>query len=222
MQDFHPKSRDEIASAYDSPAWWYDIRGFFILTFAYNSTLWEQLRLFGPNFGPRHIEIACGSGRLLDLFLRWRRWRKLPTVQVVGIDYAEAMLAGAVHLFEGNKLIDLRHADAAHLPFEDQIFDTANIANAFHSFPEVDSVLREVYRVLKSEGTVAANVLLYPEGVAPLRWIANLINRWGVRKGILVTPYTRADARKRFLEAGFVIVKEYVSGNCLNVLLKKR
>ena len=33
------KTRDEIAEAYSSEPWWYDIRGFFILTFAYNSTI---------------------------------------------------------------------------------------------------------------------------------------------------------------------------------------
>src|SRR5207253_7871264 len=38
------KSREEIAAAYSSPPLWYDIRGFFILTFAYNSTLPRQLR----------------------------------------------------------------------------------------------------------------------------------------------------------------------------------
>ena len=32
------KSAEEIAEAYKSEPWWYDVRGFFILTFAYNST----------------------------------------------------------------------------------------------------------------------------------------------------------------------------------------
>ena len=41
------KSRDEIAAAYDSPPWWYDVRGFLILTFAYNSTITHQLRVEG-------------------------------------------------------------------------------------------------------------------------------------------------------------------------------
>src|SRR6478672_3814286 len=72
------KSRDEIAAAYVSPPWWYDVRGFFILTFAYNSTLTRQLRFFGPNFGPRHLEVACGTGTLLEMVLRWRKWKRLP------------------------------------------------------------------------------------------------------------------------------------------------
>lgn len=37
------KSRDEIATAYKVEPWWHDLRGFFILTFACNRALWEQL-----------------------------------------------------------------------------------------------------------------------------------------------------------------------------------
>jgi ubiquinone/menaquinone biosynthesis C-methylase UbiE len=215
------KTRDEIAKAYHSEPCWYDIRGFFILTFAYNSTIGAQLRFFGPHFGKNHIEIACGTGTLLDLFLRWRRWHKLPKVDITGIDYAESMLAGARRRFAGNDRVMLRHADAAKLPFPDATFDTANIANAIHCFPAVDDALCDVFRVLKPGGTLAANVLLYPCGLWPLRWIAERINEWGIRKGILYTPYERADIRRRIIEAGFEIAREVQSGNTYNVMAQK-
>ena len=215
------KSRDEIAAAYSSPPWWYDVRGFFILTFSYNSTISAQIRHFGRNFGPRHIEIACGSGSLLDIFLRWRRWKKFPDVQIVGVDYAESMLAGAMHRFANNPLIELRLADAASLPYPDSSFDSANIANAIHCLPDVDGALRDIFRVLKPEATLATNVLLYPRGPQPFKWIAERINRWGIHKGILYTPYERNDIRQRILIAGFKIISEAVTGNCYNVLARK-
>lgn len=215
------KSRDEIAAAYKSEPWWYDVRGFFILTLAYNSTLPAQLRFFGRNFGPRHLEVACGTGTLLELMLRWRRWRKLPSVGIVGVDYAEPMLAGARHRFAKRPDIEFQHADAAALPFPEASFDTANIANAVHCFPDVNGALRDVLRVLKPGGSLAANVLLYPRGWWPLRRMARWINEWGIRKGILYTPYERDDIRARFLAAGFVITSEDVSGNCYNVLCRK-
>jgi ubiquinone/menaquinone biosynthesis C-methylase UbiE len=217
----HRKTREEIAVAYKSEPWWYDVRGFFILTFAYNSTLPAQLRLFGPNFGPRHLEVACGTGTLLELILHWRRWKKLPKVDITGIDYAEPMLAGARHRFAGKQGLEFLHADVAELPFESSSFDTANIANAVHCFPDVDGGLRDVLRVLKPGATMAANVLLYPRGGWPLKNIAERINRWGIRKGILYTPYERDDVRARVLAAGFEIVTESVSGNCYNVLARK-
>lgn len=215
------KSRDEIAEAYKSEPWWYDVRGFFILTFAYNSTLGSQLRFFGPNYGTEHLEVACGTGTLLELVLRWRKWKNLPRVHIVGIDYAESMLAGARHRFRNNPDTEFKHADAAALPFQDNHFDTANIANSVHCFPDVDGALRDILRALKPGGTLAANVLLYPRGPWPLKGIAERINRWGMRKGILYTPYERGDIRQRMLEAGFIIESEAVSGNCYNILAKK-
>ena len=215
------KSIDEIAAAYDSPPLWYDVRGFLILTFAYNSTLWRQIRFFGPNFGPKHIEIACGTGTLLELILRWRKRKGLPDVQIVGVDYSEPMLAGARRRFAKQANIELCHADAAKLPYPDNHFDTANIANAVHCFPDVDGALRDIHRVLKPGGTLAANVLLYPRGNSPLDRIANRINRWGARKGILHTAYHREDIRERIGKAGFEIVAEDVSGNCYELKARK-
>lgn len=212
---------DKVARAYKSEPWWYDVRGFFILTFAYNSTLPAQLAFFGPNFGARHLELACGTGTLLELILKWRRWKKLPEVEIVGVDYAEKMLAGARHRFRKQTALRFLHADAAQMPFEDGHFDTCNVANALHCLPDVAGGLRGVHRVLKPGGTMAANVLLYPRGIWPLRPLAEAINRWGMRKGILYTPYERDVIRAHIVNAGFEIVSERVSGNCYDVLARK-
>jgi ubiquinone/menaquinone biosynthesis C-methylase UbiE len=215
------KTRDEIAKAYVSEPWWYDVRGFFILIFAYNSSLGAMMRQFGPNFGPYHLEVACGTGTLLEMLLKWRKRRRLPPSRVVGIDYAESMLAGAIHRFAGRTDVSFEHADAAALPFPTDSFDTANIANSLHCLPDVDGALRDIRRVLKPGATFAANVLLYPRGGWPLRNIAQAINEWGARKGILYTPYQKDDIRERIVKAGFEVVREEVSGNCYNVMLRK-
>lgn len=215
------KTRDEIAAAYKSEPWWYDVRGFFILTFAYNSTLWSQLRFFGPQFGPRHLEVACGTGTLLELVLHWRRWKKLPAVDLTGVDYAESMLAGARHRFKGKPGMRFLHADAAAMPFDADAFDTVCVANSVHCFPDVDGALRGIHRVLKPGGTLAANVLLFPRTPWPFNAIAERINRWGIRKGILYTPYEQQDIVARIRAAGFELRSAEVSGNCLNVLAVK-
>ena len=215
------KSREEIAAAYDSPPWWYDVRGFLILTFAYNSTLTHQLRFFGPNFAARHLELACGTGTLLEYVLRYRRWKKMPEAQIVGVDYAEPMLAGAERRFASNPNVELRHADAAALPYPDDSFDTVNLANAIHCLPDVQGALREVFRVLKPGGTFATNALLYPRGRWPFKQIAQRIDDWGIRKGILYTPFHAEDVRRHISAAGFEVVQERISGNCLDVLARK-
>jgi ubiquinone/menaquinone biosynthesis C-methylase UbiE len=216
-----PNNIKDIASAYSSEPWWYDARGFLILSFAYRSTLGSQLRLFGPNFGHNHLELACGTGTLLDLVLRWRRRKSLPPRNIVGVDYAEKMLVGAQRRFEGRASIAFVRGDAAALKFGDESFDTINIANAVHCFPEPDASLREAFRVLRSGGTLAANVLLFPRGPKLMRSLAERINAWGMRKGILITPYAEADILDRIERAGFAITKTRVTGNCLEVLAEK-
>ncbi len=212
---------EKIDKAYDSPPWWYDLRGFGILTFSYRSTLMRQVRFFGRNIQGRHLESAIGSGTLFGMILRWRRWKGLPKAQIVGFDYADAMLAGARRRFAGEEQVQLLRADAGKLDFPDASFDSANIANAVHCFPDVDAALRELFRVLKPGGQAAMNVLLYPRGIAPLRWIAARINAWGMRKGILETPYAQADIEARVKAAGFEVVSNEVSGNALMLVARK-
>ncbi|OZG73414.1 SAM-dependent methyltransferase [Hahella sp. CCB-MM4] len=215
------KTRDEIAEAYSSPPWWYDIRGFFILTFAYNSTIWAQLRFFAPNFGNNHLEVACGTGTLLEMILRWRKYKKMPTSNIVGIDYAESMLAGAIKRFKDNPDVTLKHADAAELPYPDNFFDTANIANSIHCFPSIEGSLKDILRVLKPGGTLACNVLLYPRTPWPFNRIAQRINDWGIKKGILYTPYHKDELKDKLLEAGYEVTYENISGNCYDVVCRK-
>lgn len=215
------KTRDEIAQAYQSEPWWYDLRGFFILTFAYNSTLGQQLRFFGQNFGAKHLEVACGTGTLLAMVLRWRRWKKLPPTQVTGVDYAESMLAGALHRFRKEPEMVFEHADAAQLPYDDRVFDTANIANSVHCFPDVAGALRGIHRVLRPGGTLALNVLLYPTGTGILASIATRINEWGMKKGILFRPYHATEITSLLYQAGYEPVSSHVSGNCLNALVRR-
>lgn len=217
------ESLSKIEKAYDSPPIWYDIRGFFVLTFAYHSTLWAQIALFGNNIGARHLEGAIGSGTLLGIILAWKKITGHPIhAEIVGFDYAPSMLAGAIHRFKRTPGIRLIQADVAALDLPDGYFDTANIANAIHCFPDVVAGITEVCRVLKPGGRLAVNVLLYPRGVQPFKWISERINAWAIRKGILYTPYEQADIRSCIVNAGFDIESEKVAGNTLNVIAVKR
>lgn len=217
------ESLSKIEKAYDSPPIWYDIRGFFVLTFAYRSTLWAQIGLFGNNIGPRHLEGAIGSGTLFGIILAWKKITgHRIDAEIVGFDYAPSMLAGAIRRFKATPGIRLIQADVAALDLPDGYFDTANVANAIHCFPDVAGGLREMCRVLKPGGRLAVNVLLYPRGIQPFKWISEKINAWAIRKGILYTPYEQADIRSRIINAGFDIEFEEVAGNTFNVIATKR
>ena len=74
---------------------------------------------------------------------------------------------------------------------------------------------------MKPDATLAMNVLLYPRGIRPLKWISKTINDWGMKKGILYTPYEQDDVKARVQKCGFEIVEEKISGNAYNIMVKK-
>lgn len=217
------KSRDEIAKAYSSPPLWYDARGFLILNHTYRSSLRYQIKFFGNNMGTNHLDVAIGSGTLLDIILKWKKIKRSATPEMIhGFDYAESMLCGARGRFKKNDKVKLQRADAAAMPYANESFDTINIANAIHCFPDINTSLKEVHRVLKKDGTVAVNVLLYPRGNAFQKKVSQTINDWGIKKGILVTPYEYDDIKNKIDLAGFEIVSEVIQGNTFNALLKRK
>jgi hypothetical protein len=54
-----------------------------------------------------------------------------------------------------------------------------------------------------------------------LRSIAQGINDWGIRKGILYSPFRQEDIRQKMLAAGYEIASEFKSGNTWNVVARK-
>jgi ubiquinone/menaquinone biosynthesis C-methylase UbiE len=73
-------------------------------------------------------------------------------VQVIATDNDESMMTPAKR--RGAKShIKLEVADAQELPYPDQEFDTVVATLVFCSIPDPDKALREVYRVLKPEGS---------------------------------------------------------------------
>lgn len=218
----NPPDLEKIAKAYSSPPWFYDVRGAMILTFAYRSSMWRQLKLFGTNMSNNHLELACGTATLTKLALGWRALKRLPfPTKITCVDYAESMLGGARARFKGERRVTVQHGDAGALTYPNNHFSSINIANSVHCFPDLNAALKETYRVLAPGGTFAANVLLFPRGPSVLKSISQSINDWGIKKGILVTPYEHADIRKRVIDAGFQFVYEDVAGNTYDFVAKK-
>ncbi len=216
-----PLSLEKLERAYDSPPWWYDVRGFFILCFSYRSTLWAQVKFFSANMGAKHLEAAIGTATLFSIIRRWRKLRGVPDNHTFGFDYAEPMLDGARHRLGDAPDLTLFRADVARLDFADNTFDSANIANAVHCFPDVDAGLVELHRVLKPGATLALNALLVPTGIAPLKWLSNRINDWGLEKGILHGVFTEASVHRHLVKTGYEVVEARRRGNTLNVIARK-
>ncbi|CAG7645518.1 class I SAM-dependent methyltransferase [Actinacidiphila bryophytorum] len=93
----------------------------------------------------RVLEVGVGTGRSLPHYPA--------DVTVTGIDLSPAMLALARRrAADLGREADLRVGDAAHLPFEDAVFDTVVCALALCTIPDPAAAIAEMKRVLAPGG----------------------------------------------------------------------
>ncbi len=108
------------------------------------------------------------------------------------------MLERAAERWRGGAWVQ---ADAARLPFENGSFDLVVSTEAFHWFPDPDTVLAELRRVLRPGGTLLVALV-----TTPFEALGDLV-RLGSR--VVGAPFrwpTAAGLARRFERAGFVVV----------------
>ena len=102
-----------------------------------------------PQREVRHLDIACGTGRFLELLKTAHpRWR------VAGIDLSPPYLAEARKVTSAWSRRLIAQANAEDIPFADAAFDTASCVFLFHELPKKirSRVAQEMFRVLKPGG----------------------------------------------------------------------
>lgn len=156
----------------------------------------EALALLGDGSG-RALDIGMGGGRLCAA-LAERGW------EASGIDPSEAMVALArSRLPDAEERLVVGRAE--ELPFPDASFDAVAALGSLEYAADLDAALREVFRVLRSEGRA---VLSWPNfrGLTPL-WRGRVLYpslrlvKRAVPVGRPVPPPRRALAVEAFLEA---------------------
>jgi len=106
------------------------------------------LKLLEPARGERILDIGCGTGRHLEMFLGMG-------LDATGLDPSPHMLGVA-----GKRLghrVELHQGVAEDLPFEDNSFDIATLVTSLEFVDDVDKALEEACRV--TEGRVFLGVL---------------------------------------------------------------
>ncbi len=95
----------------------------------------------------RVLEVGVGTGKNFSCYPAG--------IELTGIDVAEGMLAAArVRVSRLGMSVNLALADVQDLPFCDDAFDTAVSSFVFCSVPDPLRGLRELRRVVKSEGRI--------------------------------------------------------------------
>ncbi len=110
----------------------------------------------------RVLDVGTGTGRNLPLYAEG--------TEVVALEPDLGMLATARRRLDGQRCECLVVGDAMAMPFRDGAFDTAVSGLVFCSVPDPGRGLREVRRVLRSEGTFR----MLEHVRHPTRWIGRL------------------------------------------------
>ncbi len=105
--------------------------------------------------GDHVIDVCCGTG---DLAIA-----ALPVAgDVVGLDFAEAMLARAR---KKSSVVEWVQGDALNLPFDAASFDAATVGFGVRNLDDLERGLAELHRVVKTGGRVAVLEITQPQGL---------------------------------------------------------
>ena len=95
----------------------------------------------------RVLDVACGTGQLLEMLLEHP-----DDPELFGIDRVPAMLEVAKQRI--GQRVKLLEASAEELPFDQAAFELVTCTNALHYFPDAAGALREMRRVLSPSGNL--------------------------------------------------------------------
>ena len=101
--------------------------------------------------GESVLDAGCGTGLLLEL----EALAVGTEGRAEGLDYSEDMLEHASARCEGLEQVHLQQGSAEELPFEDASFDALSCTQTLLYVDDLERVLHEFYRVLRSGGRIA-------------------------------------------------------------------
>ena len=135
---------------------------------AYDRFMGRYSTLLAPRFadlasvagGQRVVDVGCGPGALTAELIR-----RVGSTAVCAVDPSEPFVAAVQ---ERHPEITAKRAAAEHLPFDDHEFDAALAQLVVHFMSDPLAGIREMCRVTRSGGVVAACVWDFAGGRAPL------------------------------------------------------
>jgi ubiquinone/menaquinone biosynthesis C-methylase UbiE len=120
----------------------------------------QMADLAGVTGGQRVLDVGCGPGALTAALVA-----RLGATEVAAVDPSSSFVAAAR---ERNPGIDVREAAAEELPFGDDEFDAALAQLVVHFMADAIAGLREMARVTRPGGAVAACMWDHAGGQGPL------------------------------------------------------
>jgi SAM-dependent methyltransferase len=156
----------------------------------------------GVHAGMRVLDVGCGPGALTGELVR-----RVGDGAVAAVDPSEPFVAAAR---ARHPTVDVRLAPAEQLPFEDGVFDAALAQLVVHFMADPEAGLREMARVTRAGGVVAACVWDHAGDRTPLAsfWDAARDLDPGVHDESDLAGAREGHLRRLFEEAGVRSVEE--------------
>jgi len=112
--------------------------------------LWKRdlLNMMNPSSTQKLIDVACGTGDVAKLFLKYAK----SDSQVTCVDPNKGMVAKGREKLKKYKHLKWVIAPAEKLPFAKNSFDYYSISFGLRNTKNLDKALKEAYRVLKPGG----------------------------------------------------------------------
>lgn len=161
--------------------------------------------------GGAWLDVGSGTGALTSAVLE-----TAAPASVTGVDPSEAFVAHARVAVPGATFVV---GDAQELPFEDQSFDAVVSGLVLNFVPDAGQAAREMTRVARSGGTVAAYVWDYAGRMELMRWCWDAAGELdpaarALDEGIRFRAFERAeDLERLFRPAG----QESVASRAIDV-----
>jgi ubiquinone/menaquinone biosynthesis C-methylase UbiE len=143
---------------------------------AYEQSMGRWSRLLAERFiafsaardGARIIDIGCGTGSLSFALAK-----TLPSAQIVGIDFSQDFVDYATARIPAGGQLAFMQGDAAALRYPDESFDAALSLLVLNFVPDAHKAARELMRVTRPGGVIAAAVWDYRGGLTFMRVLAD-------------------------------------------------
>lgn len=146
------------------------------------------------------LEAGVGTGRFAT-------WLAKKGFEVVGIDISKEMLKKAKEKREIlNADVGLILADVHFLPFKKGVFDSCICINVMDHFPDINGFLRQVKRVVRSEGYFVFNFSNLQSPYLPIALVINSRKRAMFRSGKIQSSWlTFRDIGDTLSRNGFAV-----------------
>lgn len=134
---------------------------------------WRRVlvRMSGVRTGDSLLDMCCGTGDVAFAFAKY-----CSDLRIVGCDFSEEMIELA-RKKKGGSDVEWCVADCCSTDFQAGQFDVVSCAFGVRNFADLQAGLREMNRVLKSDGRACILEFSLPP-VRAIRWIYLLYFKW--------------------------------------------